>query len=135
MAEKIISPGVFTNEIDQSFLPAGVQAIGAAIVGPTAKGPAGIPIQVSTYSEFVQHFGDTIEREQVATVCGYVLAVGPDAYKDANRYERPWCKEGDWIIFGRYAGSRFRIEGGEVRLLNDDEVLATITNPDDILHY
>jgi|TARA_R110002020_G_scaffold160704_2_gene345236 chaperonin GroES len=76
-----------------------------------------------------------IEREQVATVCGYVLAVGPDAYKDANRYERPWCKEGDWIIFGRYAGSRFRIEGGEVRLLNDDEVLATITNPDDILHY
>ena len=76
-----------------------------------------------------------VEREQVATVCGYVLAVGPDAYKDANRYERPWCKEGDWIIFGRYAGSRFRIEGGEVRLLNDVEVLATITHPDDILHY
>lgn len=76
-----------------------------------------------------------IEREQVATVCGYVIAVGPDAYKDANRYKKAWCKTGDWVIFGRYAGSRFRIEGGEVRLLNDDEVLATITNPDDILHY
>jgi len=57
MAEKIVSPGVFTNEVDQSFLPAGVQAIGAAVIGPTQKGPAGIPTIVSSYSEFVQHFG------------------------------------------------------------------------------
>jgi len=57
MAEKIVSPGVFTNEVDQSFLPAGVQAIGAAVVGPTQKGPAGIPTIVSSYSEFVQNFG------------------------------------------------------------------------------
>jgi len=60
MAEKIVSPGVFTNEIDQSFLPAGVQAIGAAVIGPTAKGPAGIPTVVSSYSEFVQKFGGAI---------------------------------------------------------------------------
>ena len=40
----------------------------------------------------------------------------------------------DRIIFARYSGSRFKIEGGEVRLLNDDEVLATIKNPEDILH-
>jgi len=46
----------------------------------------------------------------------------------------PWCKEGDWVIFGRYAGSRFKIEGGEVRLLNDDEIIAKIDNPSDILH-
>ena len=39
MAEKIISPGVFTNEIDQSFLPATAGPIGASIVGPTVKGP------------------------------------------------------------------------------------------------
>ena len=57
MAEKIVSPGVFTNEVDQSFLPAGVQAIGAALIGPTAKGQAGIPTIVSSYSEFVQKFG------------------------------------------------------------------------------
>ena len=75
-----------------------------------------------------------IEREQVATVCGYVLAVGPDAYKDVNRYERPWCKEGDWVIFGRYAGSRFRIEGGEVRLLNDDEILGVVEDPSYLVH-
>ena len=57
MAEKIVSPGVFTNEVDQSFLPAGVQAIGAAVIGPTRKGPAGIPTIVSSYSEYVQKFG------------------------------------------------------------------------------
>ena len=57
MAEKIISPGVFTNEVDQSFLPAGVASIGAALVGPTQKGPSGIPTIVSTYSEFLQLFG------------------------------------------------------------------------------
>ena len=43
-------------------------------------------------------------------------------------------RKGDWVIFARYAGSRIQIDGGEVRLLNDDEVLATIDNPEDILH-
>ena len=40
----------------------------------------------------------------------------------------------DWIMFARYAGSRIKIDGGEMRLLNDDEVLATIDSPEDILH-
>jgi|TARA_R100001163_G_C5031716_1_gene171768 chaperonin GroES len=77
------------------------------------------------------------EREALATVCGYVLKVGPLAYQDPNKFgenEDPWCKEKDWVIFGRYAGSRFKIEGGEVRILNDDEIIARIGNPDDILH-
>jgi chaperonin GroES len=75
------------------------------------------------------------EREQLATVCGYILKLGPDCYKDAAKFPNgPWCKEGDWVIFGRYAGSRFKIEGGEVRLLNDDEILAKISDPNDIVH-
>jgi len=78
---------------------------------------------------------DTLERQQVASQCGNVLAMGPDCYKDTKRYPKgPWCKTGDWVMFARYAGSRIKIEGGEVRLLNDDEVLATIKNPEDILH-
>ena len=78
---------------------------------------------------------ETVEMHQVATVCGYVLRMGPDAYKDKDKFlEGPWCKEKDWVIFGRYAGSRLKIEGGEIRLLNDDEILATISNPEDILH-
>ena len=78
---------------------------------------------------------DVVERAQVASTCGLVLALGPDCYKDKERYpDGPWCKKGSWVIFARYAGSRIKIDGGEVRLLNDDEVLATVENPEDILH-
>jgi len=78
---------------------------------------------------------DTLEKQQVASQCGNVLAVGPHAYQDKERFpDGPWCKVGDWVMFARYAGSRIKIEGGEVRLLNDDEVLAKIENPEDILH-
>ena len=77
----------------------------------------------------------TLERQQVASQVGLVMAMGPQCYKDKERYpEGPWCKEKDWIMFARYAGSRIKIEGGEMRLLNDDEVLATIDSPEDILH-
>jgi len=60
MAEKIISPGVFTNEIDQTFLPSAVADIGAAIIGPTVKGPAGIPTIVTSYTDFQNKFGDVV---------------------------------------------------------------------------
>jgi chaperonin GroES len=78
---------------------------------------------------------DAIERQQVGSNCGLVLEMGPHCYDDKKRYpEGPWCKKGDWVIFAKYAGSRIQIDGGEVRLLNDDEVLAKIDNPEDILH-
>ena len=78
----------------------------------------------------------TIDRESVATVCGYVLSVGSLAYKDIEKFPTgAWCAEKDWVIFGRYAGARFKIDGGEVRILNDDEVIAVIQDPEDILHF
>ena len=77
----------------------------------------------------------TLERQQVASQVGLVMAMGPDCYKDKERYpDGPWCKVKDWVMFARYAGSRIKIDGGEMRLLNDDEVLATIDSPEDILH-
>ncbi len=78
----------------------------------------------------------TMEERGFSTVTGYVLKVGPDAYRDKERFPNgPWCKEKDWIIFGRYAGSRFGIEGGEVRILNDDEIIAVVNDPEDILQF
>ena len=63
------------------------------------------------------------------------MKVGPDAYKDKERFpDGPWCQEKDWVLFAKYAGSRIKIDGGELRLLNDDEVLAVIDDPEDILH-
>ena len=62
MGERIVSPGVFTRERDLSFLPAGIAAIGACIVGPTVKGPAFVPTVVSNFSEFEEMFGSTDSR-------------------------------------------------------------------------
>jgi co-chaperonin GroES (HSP10) len=77
-----------------------------------------------------------VEQNQVSTQVGYVLKVGPLAYQDEEKFPKgAWCEERDWVMFARYAGSRFNIDGGEVRILNDDEILARITDPSDILHY
>ena len=95
-----------------------------------------LPFKGKKKSKGGVYFSDEqVERQQLATVCGNILAMGPDCYKDKGKFPRgPWCKKGDWVIFARYAGSRFKIEGGEVRLLNDDEVIATINDPEDIVH-
>lgn len=77
-----------------------------------------------------------VEEQTVSTQVGYVLKVGPLAYQDPDKFPTgAWCAEKDWVMFARYAGSRFKIDGGEVRLLNDDEVLAKILEPEDILHF
>ena len=65
MAERIVSPGVFTNEKDLSFLPAGIAAIGAAIVGPTVKGPAFVPTVVENFNDFIAKFGGLSEETYV----------------------------------------------------------------------
>jgi co-chaperonin GroES (HSP10) len=77
------------------------------------------------------------DREAVATVVAYVLRVGPLAYKDPDKFgpdAEPWCQQGQWVCIGRYAGSRFKLEDAEVRIINDDEVIATIADPADIKH-
>ena len=76
---------------------------------------------------------ETQERTNVNTQVGYVLKMGPLAYKDQEKFpDGAWCEEKQWVMFARYAGSRFEIDGGEVRILNDDEILATILDPNDI---
>jgi len=77
----------------------------------------------------------TVAESQIATNCGLVMEVGPDAYQDEDKFPNgPWCKRKDWVLFARYAGSRINIDGGELRILNDDEILGTIDDPEDILH-
>jgi co-chaperonin GroES (HSP10) len=97
-----------------------------------------MPYQGMSKTKGGLHIPDEVrDRESVATVVAYVLRVGPLAYQDPNKFgpgAEPWCKEGQWVCIGRYAGSRFKIEGGEVRIINDDEVIATILDPDDVKH-
>ena len=94
-----------------------------------------LPFKMPEKSKGGLYFGqETLEKQQVASTCGLVLSLGPHCYDKEKFPEGPWCKKGDWVIFARYAGSRIQIDGGEVRILNDDEVLASIENPEDILH-
>jgi len=68
--------------------------------------------------------------ETVASIVGFVLKVGPDAYTDKDRFPAgPWCNEGDWIVMRAYSGTRLRIHGKEFRIINDDSVEAVIQDP------
>lgn len=93
MAERIISPGVFTNEVDQSFLAGGVAQIGAAIVGTTVKGPALVPTQITSYGEFEQIFGSYTDDSYIPFVVndylrnGNVITVTRLLYEDGYSIE------------------------------------------------
>jgi len=67
--------------------------------------------------------------EEVSSVVGFVLDVGPDAYKDEKRFKSEWCKKGDFVLIGPYAGSRFKIHGQEFRMIDDDHVLGVVKDP------
>jgi hypothetical protein len=91
MAERILSPGVFTNEVDQSFLAGGIAQIGAAVVGPTVKGPALIPTQITSYGEFESVFGSYTNDSYVPFVVqdylrnGNVITVTRLLYEDGYK--------------------------------------------------
>ena len=77
MAERIVSPGVFTRERDLSFLPQAIGAIGAAIIGPTKKGPAFMPTQITSFQEYEEIFGGMDDRFYTpSTVEQYLKSAG-----------------------------------------------------------
>ncbi len=72
----------------------------------------------------------TKQIEEVGSVCGFVLKIGPDAYQDTKRFPNgPYCKVGDWIMMRSYSGTRFTIHNKEMRLINDDSVEAVVDDP------
>lgn len=76
----------------------------------------------------------TQETIQMTTVVGLVVKMGDLCYQDKEKFPSgAWCKEGQFVIYGRYAGARFKTKYGEHRILNDDEIIGTINEPRDIL--
>jgi co-chaperonin GroES (HSP10) len=74
--------------------------------------------------------GDTIRLEEVGSVVMFVLALGPDAYKDKEKFPSgPYCKPGDFVMLRTYSGTRFMVFGKEFRLCNDDQVEAVVQDP------
>ena len=75
----------------------------------------------------------TIETIQATTVVGLVIKMGNLCYRDKEKFPLgAWCKEGQFVMYGRYAGSRFKNKWGEHRILNDDEIIGVVQNPEDI---
>ena len=73
---------------------------------------------------------ETKALEEVSSVCGLVLKMGPDAYSDKRRFPgEPYCKKGDMVMFKPYSGTRFTIHGEEFRFINDDSVDAVVLDP------
>lgn len=77
--------------------------------------------------------GVTKEKEEFASIVGYVVKLGREAYQDANKFPNgPWCKEGDWVMFRSYSGTRFRVMNQMFILVNDDTIDGVVANPSKI---
>lgn len=70
------------------------------------------------------------QMEETASIIGYVISVGSEAYADKERFPTgPWCEAGDFVIFRSYSGTRFKVHGKEFRIINDDTVEAVVEDP------
>ena len=73
---------------------------------------------------------DSRHEESIATVVGWVMSMGPDAYASYARFPSgPYCQVGDWVIFRAFSGTRIKIHVKEFRLINDDTVEAVVEDP------
>ncbi len=87
--------------------------------------------EISEKTEGGVFMPDNLKKaEETASIIGFVVKVGPEAYADASKFPNgPWCNEGDFVIFRSYSGTRFKVLGKEFRLINDDTVEAVVEDP------
>jgi len=144
VAENIEEKKEASLELDKAFVTEEARVLDPKLLSKSLldrmPNPSGWRILVLPYrgkgvtEGGIQLVKETMDRESLSTVVAYVLKVGPLAYKETEKYgDKPWCQEKDWVLIGRYAGSRFRLEDDhEVRIINDDDIIGTILDPDDI---
>ena len=136
MSDILLPPGMSMPEpiqpIDAPSEDIPVEERGRMLPKPTGwKILCGVPEVADTFenSKIIKADSFMKTEEQTTTVL-FVLAVGPDAYKDEQKYPNgPWCKEGDFVLVRTYSGTRFKIYGREFRLLNDDQIDAVVDDP------
>ena len=89
------------------------------------------PLEVKEKTDTGGYMPDSLKSaEQTASVIGFVVKAGPDAYMDKDKFPTgPYCQEGDFVIFRSYSGTRFKIDKQEFRLINDDTVEAVVDDP------
>lgn len=90
----------------------------------------GLPKIEEKYESGILKADAIVRQDEVATVVGFVLKMGPDCYKDTVKFPTgPYCKEGDFILIRAYAGTRFKVHGAEMRLVNDDTCEGVVQDP------
>ena len=126
---------------DELILPPGIKKITEKIEAGERSAkqlpvPAGYKMLVAlpdieeTYESGLIKADTTMQAEEVTTVVAFVLEMGPDCYKDVNKFPTgPWCKQGDFVILRAYSGTRIKVHGKEFRLINDDSVEAVVEDP------
>lgn len=93
-----------------------------------------IPEKDKAYDSGIFKADETLRMEEALTTVLFVVALGPDCYKDEKRFPSgPWCKEGDFVLVRPHSGSRLVIHGREFRLINDDTVEAVVDEPRGII--
>ena len=134
-----------TSEVDKAFVSAADRVLDPTLVDQTLiermPSPTGwrmliLPYRGRGVSKGGIHLTkESVDREALASVVAYVIKMGPLCYKDKEKFgNKPWCEEKQWVLIGRYAGARFKLgDDAECRIINDDEVIATIQDPDDIV--
>jgi co-chaperonin GroES (HSP10) len=89
-----------------------------------------IPEQEKEYESGIVKADETVRNEETLTTVLFVVDLGPDCYKDTNRFPSgAWCKKGDFVLVRPYAGSRLVIHGREFRMINDDSVEGIVDDP------
>ena len=89
-----------------------------------------LPTIEETYDSGIVKADRTLNEERILSTMGIVLDMGNEAYSDKERFPSgPWCKVGDFVMFRPNSGTRFKVNGQELRLLNDDSIEAVVPDP------
>ena len=89
-----------------------------------------MPTVPEKYESGIIKADKTRMEESILTMIGSVLDMGEQCYADKDRFPNgPWCSRGDYVMFRANSGTRFRVDGQEYRLLNDDSIEAVVEDP------
>lgn len=128
-SELILPPGVKIPKVDHEFETAEQKAQSL----PDPKGWRILCALVEagdTYSSGIVKADTVVKTEEITSPVLFVVKMGPDCYNDAEKFPQgAWCQQGDFVITRPYSGTRIMIHGKEFRLINDDQVEATVEDP------
>ena len=89
-----------------------------------------LPKVEETFESGILKADRTVNEERILSIVGAVIDMGEQAYNDASRFPTgPWCKVGDFVLFRANTGTRFKVNGMEYRLMNDDSIEAVVADP------